>query len=262
MTTRLRLTRRDPGPPATRRRARRAAPVGPGVPPARGLGGSAGQHAARGAPVDPRAGGRRGTTAWADPASSSCGGRGTASSRSPPATWRRSRSGRCSTMRRTAAGRRLRRAAPRPPRRRRGADDLRRGGPRARRAPQQPPVRGGDRDGPHPMGGGARSHVWTCRRPACPRRGPGSSSPAGTCTSTDRRRPRRSPMGRVGPGARRRRSRGSPSLTPVRTPIGDAWILTEDEPSFRADLGLLRRPDCSRAATRTTCSTDRSVTSS
>ena len=29
----------------------------------------------------------------------------------------------------------------------------------------------------------------------------------------------------------------TPSLTPVRTPIGDAWILTEDEPSFRADPG-------------------------
>ena len=27
------------------------------------------------------------------------------------------------------------------------------------------------------------------------------------------------------------------SLTPVRTPIGDAWILTRDEPSFRAALG-------------------------
>ena len=25
------------------------------------------------------------------------------------------------------------------------------------------------------------------------------------------------------------------SLTPVRTPIGDAWILTRDEPTFRAD---------------------------
>jgi len=29
----------------------------------------------------------------------------------------------------------------------------------------------------------------------------------------------------------------APSLTPVRSPIGDAWILTEDEPSFRADPG-------------------------
>jgi hypothetical protein len=27
------------------------------------------------------------------------------------------------------------------------------------------------------------------------------------------------------------------SLTPVRTPIGDAWILSRDEPSFRADRG-------------------------
>jgi DNA glycosylase AlkZ-like len=26
------------------------------------------------------------------------------------------------------------------------------------------------------------------------------------------------------------------SLTPVRTPVGDAWILTRDEPAFRADL--------------------------
>jgi hypothetical protein len=28
-----------------------------------------------------------------------------------------------------------------------------------------------------------------------------------------------------------------PSLSPVRTPIGEAWILSEDEPSFRAAIG-------------------------
>jgi hypothetical protein len=29
------------------------------------------------------------------------------------------------------------------------------------------------------------------------------------------------------------------SLTPVRTPLGDAWILTRDEPMFRADPGMV-----------------------
>jgi hypothetical protein len=28
------------------------------------------------------------------------------------------------------------------------------------------------------------------------------------------------------------------SLTPARTPVGDAWILTDDEPAFRAPVGL------------------------
>ena len=43
------------------------------------------------------------------------------------------------------------------------------------------------------------------------------------------------------------------ALTPVRTPIGEAWILTRDEPAFRTP-GLPRLPpDSSRAATPTSC---------
>jgi hypothetical protein len=44
------------------------------------------------------------------------------------------------------------------------------------------------------------------------------------------------------------------SLTAVRTPLGDAWILTSDEPMFRA--GPWHRLGSCRAATPTTCSTE------
>ena len=44
------------------------------------------------------------------------------------------------------------------------------------------------------------------------------------------------------------------SLTPVRTPIGDAWILTRDEPTFRAAPGPRRPHGSSRAATPTSSS--------
>jgi hypothetical protein len=62
-----------------------------------------------------------------------------------------------------------------------------------------------------------------------------SSSHADTCTCSVPPRPRPSPDGRgIGPrrgaeafDALRR------SLTLARTPIGDAWILTSDEPTFR-----------------------------
>ena len=66
-----------------------------------------------------------------------------------------------------------------------------------------------------------------------------SSSRAGTCTSSVPPRPRRSPSGRgsARDEASRRSTRSGRSLTPVRTPIGDAWILTRDEPTFRAAPG-------------------------
>ena len=41
----------------------------------------------------------------------------------------------------------------------------------------------------------------------------------------------------------------------VRTPVGDGWILTSDERSFRAAPSPQRRLGSSRAATRTSCST-------
>src|SRR6059036_2526782 len=44
------------------------------------------------------------------------------------------------------------------------------------------------------------------------------------------------------------------SLTPVRTPVGDAWILTRDEPAFRAVPGPTASARLSRAATPTSSS--------
>ena len=41
------------------------------------------------------------------------------------------------------------------------------------------------------------------------------------------------------------------SLTPVRTPVGDAWILTRDVPAFRAPADPQRRRGFSRVGTRT-----------
>ncbi|MDP9119724.1 MAG: winged helix DNA-binding domain-containing protein [Actinomycetota bacterium] len=47
------------------------------------------------------------------------------------------------------------------------------------------------------------------------------------------------------------------SLTPVRTPVGDAWILTRDEPPFRAaPRGPWRRHGSCRAAMPTSSSRD------
>jgi hypothetical protein len=56
-----------------------------------------------------------------------------------------------------------------------------------------------------------------------------SSSRAATCTATDRpHRPRH--------GAAAFQALGR-SLTPVHTPVGERWILTPDEPTFRAAPG-------------------------
>ena len=94
---------------------------------------------------------------------------------------------------------------------RRRADDLRRGGRRARRAPQQPQVRGGDRHGPDPVGG--RAAAGRLDRAAAggrPPRGPPRTRRAGTCTSTAPPRP--AAFGRwsgIGPRPARRRVRGA-----------------------------------------------------
>ena len=64
----------------------------------------------------------------------------------------------------------------------------------------------------------------------------GASLPAGICTSSVPRRPRRSRhLGRHGPAdAASAFDALKRSLTAVRTPIGDAWILSRDEEGFYA----------------------------
>ena len=46
------------------------------------------------------------------------------------------------------------------------------------------------------------------------------------------------------------------SLTPVRTPIGDAWILTKDEPRMRAEPGPSGPRGCCRVSTPTSSCTE------
>ena len=79
-----------------------------------------------------------------------------------------------------------------------------------------------------------------CRRPEIepPRRPPGARPPV-PARLRSRPRPRRLPGGRGSAGgpASRRSRRSAPSLTPVQTPIGDAWILGPDEAAFRAAPG-------------------------
>ncbi len=48
------------------------------------------------------------------------------------------------------------------------------------------------------------------------------------------------------------------SLLPVRSPLGDEWLLADDEPAIRA-AETAAAPACCRAATPTSCSTERSV---
>ena len=67
----------------------------------------------------------------------------------------------------------------------------------------------------------------------------GSSSRAGICTSSAPPRRQRSLSGRafVRHGATDAFTALRRSLAPVRTPMGDAWILARDEPTFRAGAG-------------------------
>jgi Winged helix DNA-binding domain len=51
------------------------------------------------------------------------------------------------------------------------------------------------------------------------------------------------------------------SLTPVQTPVGDAWVLTEDEAAFRAAPGPWHPRGCSPAATPISASTEPIATS-
>ena len=87
---------------------------------------------------------------------------------------------------------------------------------------------------------GARQPVvWTGPAPAMEASTRDSSSRAATCTSSVRRQLRHL---RDWAGIRPAEARAAfevlrDELTPVRTPIGDAWILADDEAAFRAKPG-------------------------
>ena len=126
------------------------------------------------------------------------------------------------------------RAPPRLPRR--PDDDLRRGRPRARRPPELSPVRGAHRQGPHPLGwcppADHLDGAATGRRPGEARLelarrflhifGPGTPMAFARWAG-------------IGPAAARSTFETlEGSLVPVRSPIGDGWILATDEATFRA----------------------------
>ena len=78
-----------------------------------------------------------------------------------------------------------------------------------------------------------RSGLSPLRRSARPTRG--ASSPGVTSTSSGLRPLRGSPAGLGSPSAPRpTRSRRWRSLLPVRSPLGDEWLLADDEPAMRA----------------------------
>ena len=54
----------------------------------------------------------------------------------------------------------------------------------------------------------------------------------------------------------------APSLTPVRTPVGDGWVLAVDEPMLRAPQSAATRPGSCRAATPTRSSRARTASCS
>ena len=94
---------------------------------------------------------------------------------------------------------------------------------------------------------GGRTNRRSGRRPSRPR--------AGTSTSSDRRRRTRSPSGQGSTPRSGRVDALAASLTPVHTPSGDGWILSEDEKAFHAPLDGQPAPrGCCRAATPTSSS--------
>src|SRR5207245_1891542 len=129
------------------------------------------------------------------------------------------------------------RSPTRPPRWR--EDAVRRGGPRARHAPQSPEVRRTDRYGPDSVGRRATAdHLDRAATRSRPARGsPRARASIPECLRSHHGRGVR-PVGGIS------RQRGLAAfdalrrwLTPVRTPVGDSWILTGDEPTFRANSG-------------------------
>ena len=121
-----------------------------------------------------------------------------------------------------------------------GRDAVRRGGTGARRPRKQPPLRRADRHRRDQVGGRSAADRLdgACARDRARRRRP-SSLRAGTCTSSVPRRP--DAFAEWAGIARRRGAEAfdalGGSLTAVRTPVGDAWILARDEPTFRAAPG-------------------------
>ncbi len=226
----------DPRLPTAGRCARCATADGGGLAPSGGVGRPPGQHAPRRAPVHPRAGRRDGAVDLGGPLARPGLG---------PAVQRLCRRGARprGVHPRSSPGRRGRpsvRAGPRRPARgvpRRAADAVWRcrRRPGDARQPAQVCRTDGSRRVCH---GTAPASRWSGR--CLPRRWipgmRGSSSRGGISTYSDQGHPTRSRSGR---GSARHvaspRSRHWPGeLTPVRTPIGDAWILASDEPAFLA----------------------------
>ena len=141
-------------------------------------------------------------------------------------------------------GRGPRGAAARPPRR--SPDRRGRGGRRARRQPERPPLRGADRHRADPLGRRAPADRLdrTASRGRSPRT-PASSWHGATCTPSAPARREASPPGPASARVPRspRSTRSATSLVPVRTPIGDAFVLASDE-------ALLRAPDGAPAPAR------------
>ena len=84
---------------------------------------------------------------------------------------------------------------------------------------------------------GARAPVvWTVPAPRSSRWTHVASSPGATCTSSGPTTAASSPAGRGSRGARGPTAFASleESLLPVRSPLGDEWLLAEDEPAMRA----------------------------
>src|SRR5256714_4656541 len=202
------------------------------------MGGFARQHAARCAPLDPRA--CRGDRAVDLGGLVARPGLGAAVLRlRDPGTRPRG------VLAREAAGRTRRpacRGGPggsrtRSPSRR--ANDVRRSGESARRNPKSAAVCRTDRHDPDSMGGRATTEIWTVPRPEVDptdarlelaRRylhvfGPTTADAFAQWSGIGSR------GGVAAFDALRRR------LTPVRTPVGESWILTSDEPAFRAVPG-------------------------
>ena len=185
--------------------------------------------------------------------SCSCGGRGsapTSSLRGPRGLLARAAARRCGPATRCRGSRQPAPCLPRRP-----EDALRRGGSRARRAPQQPQVRRADRHGLDPVGWGSPAQrSGPCRRRTSNARDArlelarrylhifGPATPVGFAQWAG-----------IRPAAAGHAAFDAlaGSLTPVRTPVGDAWILTRTSQRFAHRDDPSRRRGFSRAGMRT-----------
>ena len=225
----------DPGLPATGRWARRARAEDPGVAAAGGVGRPAGQHAESRAALAARAdrGGR--AVEWEDPSLAQLWGPRYSTYVVPKRDFALFSLGRFpdDDKGRRRAERMAELSARRTPR---CAHD----GPRGRardRHRERDEVRRDDGHDRHPLGGRAGAgRLDGPRSRRSSRRTRVASSPGATSTSSGRPRPRASPAGRGSRGARGPlpSPRSKESLLPVRSPLGDEWLLAEDEPAMRA----------------------------